>query len=78
MGPSYHRAARCTIRDVVTGRELRRLRRRLGWTQERMARELGLSHKNSVYRFESGERRIDKVTELAVRYLALQSGRGRR
>jgi transcriptional regulator with XRE-family HTH domain len=61
-------------RAVVTGRELRKLRRRLGWTQQEMAKALGLAHRGSIAKFESGARRIDKVMAIAVRCLALHRG----
>jgi transcriptional regulator with XRE-family HTH domain len=59
----------------VSGRELRKLRRRLGWTQQEMAKALGLAHRGSIAKYEAGARRIDKVTALAVSCLALHRGR---
>jgi repressor LexA len=41
----------------VDSEELRRLRERLGLTQEQLARELGV-HRVSVARWETGEHRI--------------------
>ena len=40
-----------------------------------MAKALGLAHRNSIGRFESGARRIDQVLAIAVRCLALHRGR---
>ena len=52
----------------MVGRELRRLRERLGLTQAELAKAIGMQ-KNSVARMERDERPIVKTTELAVRYL---------
>ena len=54
----------------MSGAELRKLRDRLGWSQARMARELGLKHRNSIYKLESGEAIITRAIELAVNCLA--------
>lgn len=41
----------------------------LQWSQARLASELGMSS-TSVYRMETGRQKIEKVTELAIRWLA--------
>jgi transcriptional regulator with XRE-family HTH domain len=56
----------------VTGRELRRIRARLGLTQQQMAKRLDLS-RNTVSRYEAA-RRVERWLEYAVLYL---KGRGR-
>jgi transcriptional regulator with XRE-family HTH domain len=48
--------------------ELKKIRLRLDLSQESMATRLGL-HKNTVYRYETGQRPIPKVVTLAVRSL---------
>jgi hypothetical protein len=42
---------------------------RLGWSQDQAAQALGLAHRNSIAKFESGERPIDRRLELACRRL---------
>ncbi len=49
--------------------ELKALRQRLGWTQDRMADELGIS-RVYVGLMERGLKSIERRTELSVRYLA--------
>ncbi len=60
----------------MTGQELRRLRRRLGLSQSKLAEAIGMQ-KNSVARMERGERPIMKTTELAVRYLLVMKSKKR-
>ncbi len=56
--------------DTMTGRGLRRARRRLGFTQDQLGQQLDL-HKNTLARIERGELLVMKTTELAVKYLLL-------
>ena len=59
---------------TMTGAELRRARKQLGLTQERMAALLGWQ-RNSIARCERNEAPILRTTELAVRYLLLTHGK---
>jgi DNA-binding XRE family transcriptional regulator len=52
----------------MTGKELRRMRKRLEMTQAELARALGLQ-RNSITLMEAGDRPVVKTTELAVRFL---------
>ena len=52
---------------------MRSLRTRLGWTQQKLADELGVSN-DAVSRWERGEDPISRRTELAVRALAAREG----
>jgi len=58
----------------VQGSDLKRIRLRLGWTQEKMAQRLDIS-RNSIGRYETGRRRIERVLEIAVRCLASHQSR---
>ncbi|WP_311270477.1 helix-turn-helix domain-containing protein [Sphingobium sp. WCS2017Hpa-17] len=53
---------------AMQGDELKALRKRLGWTQGRMAAELDLST-TFVGLMERGEKAIERRTELAVKAL---------
>jgi transcriptional regulator with XRE-family HTH domain len=52
----------------LTGRELRKIRLRLGLTQAQMTVRLDLDRR-TIGRYERGERPVPRVVELAVRYL---------
>lgn len=54
----------------MTPRQLQNARKRLGWSQERLAEALEV-HPMTVSKWERGEQPIDKRTELAVRWLEL-------
>ncbi len=56
--------------DTMTGKGLKKARRRLKMTQKELGKELGI-HKNSVARMERGEFPIIRTTELAVKYLLI-------
>ena len=58
----------------MTGKELRRLRKRLGMIQAELAQAIGMQN-NSVARMERGERPIMKTTEMAVRYLLVMKSK---
>jgi len=58
----------------MSGKELRRLRERLGLTQSELAEAIGMQ-KNSVARMERYERPILKTTEMAVRYLLVMKSK---
>jgi DNA-binding XRE family transcriptional regulator len=53
---------------VMTGAELRRLRRRVGLSQRGLAAKLGL-HWNTLARMERDEIPVREVVALAVRYV---------
>jgi transcriptional regulator with XRE-family HTH domain len=53
----------------MTGKELRAIRKRLGWTQAQLAARIGVAA-NSVARQERGEVRIRKSLALLVRMIA--------
>lgn len=57
----------------MTGRELRDLRLRLEWTQEHMARKLGIA-RNTLSRYERGARPVPRAVELAAWYLTHTEG----
>lgn len=48
--------------------EFKAARQELGWSQQRLADELGLSL-SAVQRMESGSRPIEKRTILAIQYI---------
>lgn len=52
--------------------DLKAVRTFLGWTQQRMADELGLSRK-AVVEMEAGKAPIEKRTVLSVMYLELMA-----
>lgn len=52
----------------MTPLALQRLRKRLGWSQARLAEALDV-HPQTVSKWERGERPIERVTEIAVRCL---------
>jgi len=58
----------------MSGKELRRLRERLGLTQKELAEAIGMQ-KNSVARMERDERPILKTTEMTVRYLLVMKSK---
>jgi transcriptional regulator with XRE-family HTH domain len=62
------------LRYTMTGKELRRARKRLGMTQIELAEAIGMQ-KNSVAMIERGLRPVMKTTELAVKYLLVMSKR---
>ena len=59
----------------MNGKELRRIRKRLGWTQAQLAEAIGLSA-NSVARQERGEIGIREPVAKLVKILAQQKRRG--
>jgi DNA-binding XRE family transcriptional regulator len=59
----------------MTGKELRRMRKRLGMTQAELAQALGLQ-RNSITLMEAEERPVVKATELAVKYLLSKKVKG--
>jgi transcriptional regulator with XRE-family HTH domain len=54
----------------VKGEDLKRARLKLGMTQKELGEALGV-HRNWIARMERGEFSINRVTELAVKYLLL-------
>lgn len=62
----------------MTGEELRRIRKRLGLTQQQLAERLAV-HSNSVARWERDEMPIRELTARLVRLLAkMPPGKPRR
>jgi DNA-binding XRE family transcriptional regulator len=59
----------------MTGKGLRRMRKRLEMTQAELARALGMQ-RNSITLMEAGERPVVKVTELAVKFLLVKFKKG--
>lgn len=57
---------------AMQGSQLREARKRLGWTQGRMAAELDMSA-TFIGLMERGDRPIERRTELAVRALELDA-----
>jgi transcriptional regulator with XRE-family HTH domain len=55
----------------LTPRQLKSLRKRLGWSQARLAEALEV-HSMTVSKWERGQQPIPKMAELAVRYLVSQ------
>lgn len=51
----------------MNGQEFREIRRELGLSQERLARQLGVTM-NTVWRWETLQE-VPKIPELAIRYL---------
>lgn len=58
------------VLDIMTGKELRRARAKLGMTQKELGGALGV-HWNSVARMERDEFPVIRTTELAVKYLLI-------
>ncbi|MAN12845.1 MAG: hypothetical protein CMN72_02255 [Sphingomonas sp.] len=58
---------------TMQGSEFRAARKRLGWTQARMAAELDMSP-TFIGLMERGERPIERRTALAVRALEIDPG----
>ncbi|MEW6325754.1 MAG: helix-turn-helix domain-containing protein [Nitrospirota bacterium] len=60
----------------MNGTDLKRLRKRLGFTQAQLAKEIGL-HPNSVARMERGELTMRPAIDRLLRLLARQKGETR-
>jgi transcriptional regulator with XRE-family HTH domain len=58
----------------MNGKELRRIRKRIGWTQVQLAKALGISS-NSVARQERNEIRISEPVAKLARIIAQQERR---
>lgn len=55
----------------MTGKELKKIRASLGWTQDRMGKEIGYAHTGArmrVCELENGRREITHRTEKLIRY----------
>lgn len=57
------------VQEKIDSAWLRRWRERTGLTADEAAEKLGFAHRNSIVKFESGERPIDKRLELACRWI---------
>jgi len=53
----------------MKGRELRRIRQRLGWTQAQMAKEAGVAS-NTVARWERDEMQISEPVARLIKIIA--------
>lgn len=56
----------------MNGQEVRRIRERLGFTQEQLAREVGV-HKNTVARWERDELAIRASTARLLQFVAIDA-----
>lgn len=61
----------------MTGKELKRIRQTLGWTQAQLAEAVGVTG-NTIARQERGEVRIPEPVARLVRILAEQKRKGGR
>ena len=61
----------------MKGKELRRLRQGLGWTQQQLADEIGVAQ-NSVARWERDELGMKLPVEKLIRMLVAQHQTGKR
>jgi DNA-binding XRE family transcriptional regulator len=61
----------------MTGKWLKRMRRRLEMTQTELAEALGMQ-RNSITLMETEGRPVVKATELAVRFLLSKQSKGRK
>jgi len=52
----------------MTKQKFRKLRKSIGYSQAKLAKEMGLFIR-TISRYETGELEIPKVTELAMRYI---------
>jgi transcriptional regulator with XRE-family HTH domain len=57
----------------LTGREFRKLRLRLGLTQETLGKRMGV-RANTVYRWESGRLPVPRMAALAIKAILLEEG----
>ena len=60
-------------RGPVTARQMKNLRARLDWSQERLAEALGV-HPMTVSKWERGENAIPRLAELACKWIESQEG----
>jgi DNA-binding transcriptional regulator YiaG len=58
--------------DIVSGREFRKLRQSVEYSQADVAKEIGVTVR-SITRWETGQFRIPKIAELALRFVVQQS-----
>lgn len=58
-------------KQTMTPQQLRAIKAKLGWTNDRLASELGVS-KSSVEKYLAGSMTVRKVVALAVQYLVEQ------
>lgn len=58
----------------MTPNELRKIRKRLGWTQQQLADAVGVA-RNSVVRWEGGHMRIAEPVARLIRMIAKQEGK---
>lgn len=58
----------------MTANEILRIRKRLGWSQQRLADAVGVA-RNSVARWERGEMRIAEPAARLIRIIAEREGK---
>jgi DNA-binding transcriptional regulator YiaG len=61
----------------MSGREFKRLRNSVGLSQGKVSKEIGVTVR-TLTRWETGETRIPKMAELALRYVIEQKQKGSR
>ena len=57
----------------MTKQEFKKLRKSIGYSQARLAKELGL-YIRTISRYETGELEITRLAQLALRYVVEHSG----
>jgi DNA-binding transcriptional regulator YiaG len=58
--------------DTVSGREFKRMRQSIGYSQTKLAKEMRVTVR-SITRWETGEFPVPRLGELALRFLVLQT-----
>lgn len=62
-------------RAELTGPELRAIRKRLGLTQEALAKLVGVGGKGTVYRWECGKRKVPRSVEIILAEAKINASR---
>src|SRR5262249_21202338 len=58
--------------DIVSDREFKRMRQSIGYSQAKLAKEMGVTVR-SITRWETGQFPIPKMAELALRFVVQQA-----
>ena len=58
--------------DVVSDREFKRMRKSIGYSQAKLAKEMGVTVR-SITRWETGQFPIPKMAELGLRFVVHQA-----
>lgn len=61
--------------DTMTGRRFKELRKSMGYSQARLAREMGITIR-TITRWERGEFPIPRIAELALRTVVREANKG--